>query len=237
MWATVRSQRVWRWSGMLTAAAALTVIACQDSKVPTGDQELSRSSLAGRSGGVRSDETAEAVIEVFAPETGHLAGINGIGWFVDLAVEFEGGDVAATGFTANQLTGPGVHENAPPMPGTFTPGRDDAFLSIVVLFTTNTLGAGGCQNLANLFNLTGPTNVAEDEVEIWDTWIITQPSFGVNTNSTMYVAIVGDSDGDGIRNDAPDVVPDANSDGRCNEKDLKALGLDSGVSETHFTIK
>lgn len=218
----------------VAVGAAIAFAACQDSREPTGGTELSRGRLH-RGGGVRTQE-APAVIEIFAPESDHLSGQNGVGWFVDLAVEFEGGDVAATGFTGNQISGPGVHENAPPMPGTFTPGKDDRFQSIVVLFTTNTLGAGGCQNLANLFNITGPTVVTDDEVEIWDTWIITQAAFGVHTRSIMYVAVVRDTDGDGIRNDAPDVVPDANGDGRCNEADLKALGLDSGVSETPFTI-
>ena len=138
--------------------------------------------------------------------------MDGVGWFVDLAIEFEG-DLTSTGFTGNQLTGPGIHDNAPPFPGVFAPGKDDRFQGLISLITTTTIGAGSCQNLANLFNLTGPTNVMEDETEIWDTWIITTAAFGTHTASTMCTAVAADLDHDGIHNDAPDVVPDANGAG------------------------
>ncbi|MEP7325934.1 MAG: hypothetical protein ABI836_08305 [Gemmatimonadota bacterium] len=223
----------WRWSGILAAAAAIAVVACQDSsKSPTGERELSRGRLASR--GVRT-QSAPVVVEVFAPDEGDPAGVDGIGWFIDLAVEFPNG-IEATGFTGNQLTGPGVHENAAPFPGTFTPGKDEKFQGLIVLLSTNTLGAGSCQNLSNLFNLTGPTYVEEDETEIWDTWIITTADFGHDTPSTLWVAEARDLDGDGVYNDAPNVVPDANGDGKCNEADLKAVGLASAVAEKHFFI-
>jgi len=216
--------------GVGAVTLLLVVAACQDSSAPAGERE-------GKATPTRSVRTSElpVVIEVFAPEADHFAGVNGVGWFVDLALEFEG-DLASTGFTGNQLTGPGVHDNAQPMPGVFAPGKDDRFGGLVVLFTTTTLGARSCQNLANLFNLTGPTNVEDDETEIWDTWIISQPSFGVHTASTMYVAEVADLNHDGIHNDAPDVVPDVNHDGKCRAADVRALGLDSELSETHFNI-
>jgi hypothetical protein len=217
---------------VVAMAATLAVVACQDSSAPGSERASHRSGRAESS--VRAQESP-IEIEVFAPEEGHLAGVDGIGWFVDLAIEFEG-DLTSTGFTGNQLTGPGVHDNTAPFPGVFAPGKDDRFGGLISLFTTTTLGAGACQNLANLFNLTGPTNVQEDETEIWDTWIITTAAFGVHTQSTMYTAIAADLNHDGIFNDAPDVVPDANHDGVCNEFDIKAYGSASKVAETHFTI-
>jgi hypothetical protein len=72
--------------GAVAVGAAIALTACQDNRVPTGGTELSRGRLH-RGGGVRTQE-APAVIEIFAPETDHLAGQNGVGWFVDLAVEF-----------------------------------------------------------------------------------------------------------------------------------------------------
>jgi hypothetical protein len=181
-----------------------------------------------------NQEEPEAVVEVFAPDNGEAAGIDGIGWFIDLAVEFEGGDVAATGFTANQLTGPGVHANAAPFPGAFGPGKDEAFQGLIVL-TSTTLG-GSCENLAGVFNLTGPTNVAEDEVEIWDTWIVEAAYSGTHTASTLWVAVAADKNGDGIFNDAPDTVPDSNGDGKCNERDIRDFGSASNIVEKHFFI-
>jgi hypothetical protein len=233
MWLLARANRGWRWSGILAATAALTVVACQDGKAPTGEHEFSRGRMAAR--GARTQE-AEATIEVFAPENGDHVGQNGVGWFIDLAVEFETGDVASTGFTGSQLTGPGVHNNAAPLPGNDGLGADDKFSGLIVLVSTNSAGAGGCQNLADLFNITGPTNITEDEVEIWDTWIIEGPYTGAHTPSIMWVAEADDLNGDGIFNDAPDVVTDSNGDGKCNEADLKAVGLASGVAEKRFFI-
>lgn len=158
-----------------------------------------------------------------------------MGWFVDLAIDFPG-DLASTGFTGNQLTGGGVHANAAPFPGSFGLGKDDHFGGLIVTLSTNTSGAGSCQNLADLFNITGPTNITEDETEIWDTWIIGTPYAGVHTRSTLMVAEARDLDNDGIHNDAPNVVTDVNNDGVCNEADLKAVGLDSDVYEKHFFI-
>lgn len=174
-------------------------------------------------------------VEVFAPEKNYRVGIGGRGWFVDLAIEFEV-PLSATGFSGFQLTGPGVHNNVPPFPGTFSIGKDDRLPGLVVLLSTTTLGAGPGQNLANLFNLTGVTNLEEGKTELWDTWIVGAPFFGVNTQSTLYVAVVDDLNGDGIYNDAPDVVPDSNGDGVIDERDLEALGLASKVEKVTFFI-
>lgn len=180
-------------------------------------------------------EERVAEIKMFAPENGHRVGVGGFGWFVDLEVEFDL-PLERTGFTAFQLTGPGVHNNAGPMPGTFSPGRDDRLPSLIVLVSTATIGAQSCQNVANLFNLTGVTNREVARTELWDTWIVGGPNFGVNTPSTVYAAIAADKDLDGIYNDAPSVVPDADANGICDERDLKAFGLASNIRKASFFI-
>ncbi len=176
-------------------------------------------------------------IEVFAPENGDRVGVGGKGWFIDLALEFDTTSLTATGFNGFQLTGPLSHDDTAPMPGTFSTGKDDRLPGLVVLLstTTQTLGGPGT-NLANLFNLTGVTNVTKNQIELWDTWIISAPNFGVNTKSTMLVAEVADLNHDGVFNDAPNKVPDSNKDGKINERDLKALGLASAVSKKVFFI-
>ena len=174
-------------------------------------------------------------VEMFAPDNGDRVGVGGRGWFVDLAIEF-GGSLESSGFSDFQLTGPFGHDNIPPMPGTFSAGRDDRLPGLVVIMPTTTLGAGPCQNIANLFNLTGVTNLTDDEVEIWDTWIVGAPLFGVDTRTKILVAVADDLNGDGIYNDAPDVVEDINGDGRCTSRDLRALGLASNIAKARFYI-
>ncbi len=176
-------------------------------------------------------------IEVFAPDNGDHAGVGGKGWFIDLAIHFDTGSLKKTGFNGFQLTGPLSHDDTAPMPGTFSTGKDDRLPGLVVLLstTTSTLGGPGT-NLANLFNLTGVTNVSKKEIELWDTWIISAPNFGVNKKSTMLVAEVADLNHDGIFNDAPNMVPDSNKDGKINERDLKALGLASAIQKKVFFI-
>lgn len=183
------------------------------------------------------DEDGDAGIEIemFAPANGDRAGIGGRGWFVDLAITYPT-PLANTGFTTSQLTGPGVHNNVPPMPGTFSLGADDRLPGLIVLLATTTAGVGACQNIANLFNLTGVTNMKAGETEIWDTWIVGAPSFGVNTESTIFVAVAADHNRDGIFNDAPNVVPDADGNGVCNTKDLRKFGVASNVAKAKFFI-
>ena len=183
----------------------------------------------------KDKEEKSVKIEMFAPAKGDHVGIGGKGWFVDLAIEYEA-PLAATGFTGFQLTGPAAHNNVAPFPGTFSAGKDDRLPNLVVLLSTTTVGAGAGQNLANLFNLTGVTDISEDGTELWDTWIVGAPNFGVNTESTIYVAVVDDLNGNGIFDDAPSVVPDSDMDGDVDEKDLKALGLASKVEKATFFI-
>jgi hypothetical protein len=174
-------------------------------------------------------------VDMFAPAKGDNVGIGGRGWFVDLALQYEA-TLDQTGFSGFQLTGPAGHNNVAPFPGTFSAGADERLPGVIVLVSTTTVGAMSCQNIANLFNLTGVTNTTADEVELWDTWLVGAPNFGVNTESKIFVAVADDLNADGIYNDAPNVVPDANGDGICNAKDLKALGLASNIAKAKFFI-
>jgi hypothetical protein len=183
------------------------------------------------------DRDADKLVHVkmFAPANGDHAGVGGRGWFVDLALQFAT-SLDQSGFSAIQLTGPGGHNNIAPFPGTFSGGSDERLPGLIVLLTTTTIGAGSCQNLANLFNLTGVTDVTDDAVELWDTWLIGAPNFGVDTDSTIYVAVAADANQDGIFNDAPNVVPDADGNGLCTAKDLRAFGVVSNIARARFFV-
>jgi hypothetical protein len=226
----------------LSASAVLLVSACNDSgaRPMAASESTTRAPNASRVGhlshAAHASEEKPVLLEIFAPGEGDRAGVDGVGWFVDLDLEFPG-NLRSTGFIANQLTGPGVHNNAPPFAGVFAPGKDDRFGGLVVTFSTAAVGAKSCQNTANLFNITGPTNIAEDGTEIWDTWIITAANFGRRTNSTLYAAEISDRNHDGVYNDAPDVVPDSNGDGVCDDKDLAALGTASDILVIPFYIR
>jgi hypothetical protein len=57
-----------------------------------------------------------------------------------------------------------------------------------------------------------------------------------NVRSVLRVAVAADKNKDGIYNDAPAVVPDANRDGRINATDLNAYGVASNIAVVPFTI-
>src|SRR5919108_5062943 len=59
---------------------------------------------AQSSGANRGESPVEIV--VFAPGPGDNAGIHGIGWFVDMEIDFPPDSLEATGFNGFQLTGP-----------------------------------------------------------------------------------------------------------------------------------
>jgi hypothetical protein len=132
------------------------------------------------------------------------------------------------------------HNNVPPFPGLFSTGKDDRLPGLVVLTSTtnNTLPgfSGPGTNLANLFNLTGITNRDSKETELWDTWIVGAAIAGQNVNTTLTVAVIDDLNHDGIYNDAPNVVPDLNKDGRIDAADLKLLGVASNIVTVPFRI-
>lgn len=196
---------------------------------------LSVSSLSAIADEGYDNKPNDINIELFAPAKGDSVGIGGKGWFVDIAVQYEG-DLDTTGFTDFQITGPGPHNDVAPFPGTFSPGADERLPGVIVLLSTTTIGGGSCQNLANLFNLTGVTNLTEDDTEIWDTWIVGAPLFGVGTQSKVYIAVADDINNDGVYNDAPDIVPDSNNDGKCNSSDLNAYGIASNIAKSRFYI-
>jgi len=170
-------------------------------------------------------------VTVFAPQTGDVAGKESKGFFVDLAVRYPSLASSGAGF---QLTGPTVHQNQAPFPGVFAAGVDEKLPGLIVLLSTSTVGARNAQNLANLFNLTGFTNQKTNE--IWDTWIVGAAGFGHNVRSVLRVAVAADKNKDGVYNDAPAVVPDANKDGRIDASDLKAYGVASNIVAVPFQI-
>ncbi len=188
---------------------------------------------AAANGKKTASKTANAAIEVevFSPRTGDVAGRQSKGFFVDLALRYP--SLAASGADF-QLTGPTTHQNQAPFPGGFAAGVDEKVPGLIVLLSTSTVGAKNAQNLANLFNLTGFTNQKTNE--IWDTWIVGAPSFGKNVRSVLRVAVAADKNKDGIYNDAPAVVPDANHDGRITATDLQAYGIASNIAVVPFQI-
>jgi hypothetical protein len=179
-------------------------------------------------------------VKVLSPRPGADAGISGSGWFIDLAIDFATTDLASTGFTGLQLTGPAGHNNIPPAPGAFGTGNDDRLPGLVVLTSTTSSVLPGFSgpgtNLAGLFNLTGVTDRSDEETELSDTWLVGAPVAGSGVDSVLTVAVVDDLDRNGVFDDAPDVVADANGDGRVDRRDLQALGVASDIVRVPFHI-
>lgn len=189
------------------------------------EERVARAQAASSPGGVE--------VELFAPEKRDVAGRNARGFLVDLEAKFSTG-VAATGAT-EELTGPGAHANQPPFPSAFGPGKDDAFPGLIVLFNTTRIGAGPGQNLAGLFNIVSFTNREPGKTHVWATWIVGAPGFGQGP-SRVFVAIAKDKDGNGVYDDAPNAVPDADGNGVVNAADLRAFGVASNIESVPFII-
>jgi hypothetical protein len=83
-----------------------------------------------------------------------------------------------------------------------------------------TTKAGAGKNLDGLFDVVGVTDSRPDKTQLWATWQAGKPNFGTGA-STVYVAMAGDTNHDGILNDAPSDVPDSDHDGDVDEKDLQ----------------
>lgn len=181
---------------------------------------LSTTALSGPA--LADDETDDdnsALITVFAPGKGDVAGVGSRAFLVDISVQFNG-NLASTGVTP-ELTGPGPLQNAGPFPGTFSLGANrDHFPGLVVLLSSTTVGAGPGQNLSNLFNINTVTNQDASGTEIWSTWIVGAPNafglVGQRTPSRLFLAVVEGT--------APDVVTDMDGNGILNKKDLKLMG-------------
>jgi hypothetical protein len=170
-------------------------------------------------------------IQVFTPKSGNVAGIGSRGFMVDLKADFNV-PLAETG-AGLELTGPGVHQNAAPLPGAFGDGPNDKFPNLVVLLSSTK--AGGGINHAGAFNIVAVTDQRADRAQIWSTWIVGAPNVfgtpGVDTPSRLFVAAVAGP--------APAVVKDVNFDGQFDEEDLFLMGFDviSQVRKVDFIIK
>jgi hypothetical protein len=156
-------------------------------------------------------------IHLFAPSSGDRAGLDSKGFFIDLKADLNlplersgfGGQGPATGI-----------------------GQDKRFPGLIVMLSTTKAGAG--KNLAGLFDIVGVTDSSADKTQLWATWQAGKPNFGTGA-STVYVAIAGDTNHDGILNDAPNEVPDSDHDGDVDEKDLQAIGA-SSIKAEDFAI-
>jgi len=176
---------------------------------------------------------ASVGLDVFAPASGDLAGVGSRGFLVDLVARYDR-SLAATG-ASPELTGPGVHANAAPLPGSFGNGANlDHFPGLVVMLSSTKVGAGPGQNVANDFNITTITDRRSDRTEIWATWIVGAPNafatVGQNTPSRLFVAVVNGT--------APDVLLDMDQNGVIDEKDLELMGVQiiSNIVKRDFTI-
>src|SRR5438552_663659 len=116
------SSRRARVAFIASFGVALALGGCKDSRDPMGMATGRGSPRAERTrgGSDRITNTNPVTVELFAPESGDHAGIGGIGWFIDIAIEYDNMTLAQTGFTGFQLTGPGAHNNVAPFPGTFS---------------------------------------------------------------------------------------------------------------------
>lgn len=226
---TIRTSRTTAAVAVTASALAVTALSGLTAASATDDDRRNH------------DSNGHAVkVDIESPSNGDNAGIAGAGWFVDLELEYDGG-LAQAGFTGFQLTGPAGHNNVPPFAGTFSTGKDDRLPGLVVLVSTTngTLPgfSGPGTNLANLFNLTGVTDRDDDgSAQIWDTWIVGAPIAGQNVDTVLTVAVVDDLNGNGVLDDAPGVVEDADHDGDVDRRDLEALGLASNVERVKFRI-
>lgn len=180
---------------------------------------------------------APAHVEILSPRPGANTGSQGAFWMVDFNVTFPNG---ASGFSTPQLTGPGVHNNAAPLPGSFSTGQDEHLPGVVVLDSTTSQTLPGFSgpgtNLANLFNLTAVTDQTERTTKVQDTWIVGAPIAGADVDTAVTVAVVADLDRDGVYDDAPAVVPDADGNGRVDAYDLRKLGVASNIETVRFHL-
>ncbi|GAA4371236.1 hypothetical protein [Agromyces bauzanensis] len=197
------------------------------------------SAIGGAAADTGNPNDSPVHVDVLAPSRGDHAGLDGAGWFVDLSLEYHDG-LAAAGFSALQLTGPAAHNDIDPFPGTFSTGADDRLPGLVVLTSTTSSTRPGFSgpgtNLANLFNLTGITDRSEGAAEIWDAWLVGAPIAGEDVDTVLTVAVIDDLDGNGVFDDAPAVVPDANQDGAVDKHDLQQIGVASNIVTVPFRL-
>jgi hypothetical protein len=198
----------------VTAAAASASIAYA---AGGGSLDAHAQGGGGGAGAAASGGGGSADLHLFTPTSGDRSGIGGTGFFIDLKADMNL-PLARSGFG-----GQGPATGA---------GKDKRFPSLIVLLSGAKAGPG--KNLAGLFDVVGVTDQRADKTQLWATWQAAKPNFGSGA-STVTVAIAGDRDGDGVLNDAPDTVPDADNDGDVDQKDLQAIGATS-IKSVDFTI-
>jgi hypothetical protein len=196
----------------LAAAAASASIAYAAGDGPNYASAKGDGDAAATGGG-----GGAASIHLFAPTSGDRAGLDSKGFFIDLKADIDL-PLERSGF-GGQGPAPGI-------------GQDKRFPGLIVLLSGTKAGAG--KNLAGLFDIVGVTDRQPDKTQLWATWQVGKPNFGTGA-STVYVAMAGDTNHDGVLNDAPNEVPDSNHDGRVDEKDLQAIGA-SSIKAVDFTI-
>jgi len=155
-------------------------------------------------------------VTVFSPAPGDVAGRNGSGFVVDIAL-----DVASS--QDNNLLSNYVPYFNDPSSKTFKPGSASFAPGLVVtLSTTEHLGTafrGPGTNLAGLFQINGIAEVNfGDMAEAWNTWIAQKPLFGADLESMLTVFVVNGT--------APDIVAD----------DLSGYDIISNIVVVPFTI-
>jgi hypothetical protein len=195
----------------ITAAAASASIAYGTGSGPIYASASGGGAAASGGGG------GSANIHLFTPTSGDRAGLESKGFFIDLKADMNL-PLARSGF-GGQGPATGV-------------GQDKRFPGLIVMLSTTKAGAG--KNLAGLFDVVGVTDSQPDKTQLWATWQAGKPNFGTGA-STVYVAMASDTNHDGVLNDAPNEVADADHDGDVDEKDLQAIGATS-IKAVDFTI-
>jgi hypothetical protein len=184
--------------------------------------------------GARADTSSDRPpvrVTVLAPRPAENVGISGLGFAVDVQLRYP--SLQKAGFNGLQLTGPQGHANIPPLPGQFGAGKDEKVPGLVVLLSTATTGPG--QNFAGVFNLTMVGDRKPGRAVIHDQWLVGAAAFGTG-NTKLTVAVVDDLDRNGIYDDAPNQVPDADGDGDVDKRDLVDLGVASNIVTVPFAI-
>ena len=213
-------QTILRRRALALAVTAAAAAASASIAYAAGGGPLYANAQGGGGGGpaaAASGGGGSANIHLFTPTSGDRSGTGGKGFFIDLKADMNlplnrsgfGGQGPATGA-----------------------GKDKRFPSLIVLMSTAKAGPG--KNLAGLFDVVGVTDQRADKTQLWATWQAGKPNFGSGP-STVTVAIAGDTDHNGVLDDAPDTVPDADHDGHVDQKDLQAIGATS-IKSVDFTI-
>ncbi len=192
--------------GVLMGAAAV-IAACNDSAIPTDPAD------AGVEPSFNLNPPPTGVgpltlgfVEILSPETGHLTGLRGTDFSITLVPE---------------LAEPETPDVAPATAGR----RGHAPMgSLVVIVDTYTTGARSCKNLARRFYF-DLMDRQSSETEWLASWRLTSKLFPAGVPSTLRTALVADNNSNGLSDDAPNVIPDVDFDGSCDEVDLAALVL------------